>query len=89
MLGLFLFCLSFTLLCLLIRFPTRQRATPCWVKIVTETPHCTYYFGPFNSAREAKQTEPGYVEDLEQEGAKGIDVFISHCQPEALTFCEE
>lgn len=89
MLGIILFCILFTLLCLLTRLPTRQTAASWWVKIVTETPRCTYYFGPFNSAREAKQTKPGYVEDLEQEGAKGIGVFISQYQPETLTICKE
>jgi hypothetical protein len=89
MLGVFLFFVFFTFLCLLTRFPRRQTPTDWWVEIVTKTPHCTYYFGPFDSAREADLTQPGYVEDLEQEGAKGISVRISQCQPEILTICEE
>lgn len=89
MLGVFLFCLFFAVLCLFIRFPRRQTATDWWVKIVTETPHCTYYFGPFDSAREAKLNQGGYIEDLEQEGAKGIAVLVSQCQPETLTICDE
>lgn len=89
MLGVFLFGLFFTVCCLLIRLPMRQTADPWWVKIVTKMPHCTYYFGPFDSAREARQTEPGYVEDLEQEGAKGISVLIMQCQPETFTNCED
>ena len=89
MLGVFLFCLFFAVLCLLIRFHRRQTATAWWVKIVTETPHCTYYFGPFDSATEAKLNQSGYIEDLEQEGAKGIAVLVSQCQPETLTICDE
>lgn len=89
MLGVFLFCLFFGFLCLLIRFPMRPTAIPWWVKIVTETPQCIYYFGPFDSAREAKLTQSGYVEDLEQEGARGIAVLVSQYQPENLTICEE
>ena len=67
----------------------RPTAQSWWVKIVTEIPHCTYYFGPFDSAREANHNQTGYIEDLEQEGAKGIAVLISQCQPQTLTICEE
>lgn len=31
---------------------------------------CDYYFGPFASKNEALHSQPGYVEDLEQEGSK-------------------
>mgnify|MGYP005841336965 CR=1 FL=1 len=89
MVGVFLFVLFFTLLCLLIAFPTHEATTPWWVKIVTQTPYCTYYFGPFDSIQEAKQTQSGYVEDLTQEGAKGITVLLSREQPATLTICEE
>lgn len=89
MLGVFLFLVFFTFLCILLALPQRQTAQAWWVKIVTEKPHCTYYFGPFDSAREADLNQPGYVEDLQQEGATGIVVLISQCQPEYLTFCEE
>lgn len=60
-----------------------------WVKIVTETPDCTYYFGPFDSSSEAKQNQSGYLEDLEQEGAQGIEVAILQDQPETLTIYDE
>jgi hypothetical protein len=89
MLGFLLFCLLFAFLCLLFQFPKRQPKGDWWVKIDTETPQCTYYFGPFDSITEAKQTQPGYVEDLEQEGAKGITVLISQFKPQTLTICEE
>ncbi|MGG6265503.1 DUF1816 domain-containing protein [Leptolyngbya sp. AN03gr2] len=36
-----------------------------WVEIITAQPSCIYYFGPFQSASEAKATHPGYVEDLQ------------------------
>lgn len=60
-----------------------------WVKIVTETPRCTYFFGPFDSAGEAKQYQSGYVEDLEEEGASGIAVLVLQDRPETLTIYEE
>lgn len=60
-----------------------------WVEIVTHSPHCTYYFGPFLSSKEAEAAKAGYVEDLEQEGATGIDVQIKRCKPENLTISDE
>jgi hypothetical protein len=60
-----------------------------WVKIVTETPHCTYFFGPFESSSEAKQNQSGYLEDLEQEGSQGIEVAILQDRPETLTIYDE
>lgn len=56
-----------------------------WIHIVTAKPDCTYYFGPFMSAKEAEMARSGYVEDLEAEAAEGIAVHISQCQPKELT----
>lgn len=63
--------------------------TAWWAKITTNNPRCTYYFGPFQTHDEAKQAYPGYIEDLDGEGAQGIVVVIERCQPEVLTICEE
>lgn len=60
-----------------------------WVEIVTEAPNCTYYFGPYVSAGEADADKPGFVEDLEQEGARGIKVTIKRCKPDQLTVFDE
>jgi hypothetical protein len=62
-----------------------------WIKIDTSTPPCTYYFGPFDSKKEAKIHQSGYVEDLIQENAQGIVVKTKWCLrlPESLTICEE
>ncbi|HEY9730181.1 MAG TPA: DUF1816 domain-containing protein [Chroococcales cyanobacterium] len=89
MLGAFLFFIVFAFLCLLIRVPRSQHATPWWVEIATEAPPCTYYFGPFNSVGEAQLNQRGYIEDLQQEGAKGIAVRLEQGQPKILTICEE
>jgi hypothetical protein len=59
-----------------------------WVEVVTETPKCTYYFGPFLTAKEAQVAQAGYIEDLEYEGAKGIRVEIKRCKPKELTIEE-
>jgi Domain of unknown function (DUF1816) len=60
-----------------------------WVKVVTDSPRCTYYFGPFMSAEEAKTAQVGYLEDLEHEGAQGISVEIGRFKPNDLTVYEE
>ncbi len=59
---------------------------PWWVKITTAEPVCTYYFGPFSSEAEANKSKPGYVEDLEGEGAQNIQVsFQQSSEPKELT----
>jgi hypothetical protein len=60
-----------------------------WVEIVTESPSCIYYFGPYVSAHEAKIAHTGFVADLEQEGARGIKVEIKRCKPDQLTRFDE
>lgn len=56
-----------------------------WVEINTLVPLCTYYFGPFDSQEEAKDSRSGYVDDLYQEGARNIVALIKQCDPENLT----
>ena len=60
-----------------------------WVEIVTQSPRCNYYFGPFLSSQEAEAAKAGYVEDLEQEGAQGITVHVKRCKPDNLTISDE
>lgn len=60
-----------------------------WVEVKTETPACTYYFGPFLSANAAAKAKPGYVEDLEQEGAQGIKVGLKRFKPAKLTVADD
>ncbi|MEB3338812.1 MAG: DUF1816 domain-containing protein [Leptolyngbyaceae bacterium] len=60
-----------------------------WVEITTAKPDCKYYFGPFSSAKEAKSAQPGYVEDLQQEGAQGIEMNVKRCKPERITISNE
>ncbi len=56
-----------------------------WLEIVTDRPPCTYYFGPFLSAKEAEVACSGFLDDLKQEGVEGIAFEIKQCQPLALT----
>lgn len=57
-----------------------------WIKITTAEPNCIYYFGPFDSEKEALQARLGYIEDLEQEGAQRISTTLQQSsEPEELT----
>ena len=56
-----------------------------WVKITTDLPNCTYYFGPFATMNEADTHQLGYIEDLESEFATGIHASIERCHPAHLT----
>ena len=60
---------------------------PWWVKVRTQAPDCTYYFGPFESKGEAKLLQAGYLEDLNQEGAQNIKLAVEKAQPKNLTSC--
>lgn len=60
-----------------------------WIEIVTANPSCTYYFGPFLSAKEAEAQKDGYMEDLEEECAQGIKFEILRCKPGQLTVEDE
>lgn len=60
-----------------------------WVEIATQSPRCTYYFGPFLSVKEANAAKVGYVEDLEHEGAQEITVNVKRCKPTALTIADD
>ncbi|MFB2835591.1 DUF1816 domain-containing protein [Floridanema evergladense] len=56
-----------------------------WLEIVTKKPNCIYYFGPFDTLREAELEKGGYVEDLRQEQAEIIDTRIKFFNPLELT----
>jgi hypothetical protein len=60
-----------------------------WIEIKTDAPECLYYFGPFIHVGEAQKHLPGYLEDLEQEGASNIKFAIVQCKPKKLTVFEE
>ncbi|MDJ0903818.1 MAG: DUF1816 domain-containing protein [Xenococcus sp. MO_188.B8] len=65
--------------------PADLEARHWWVEIQTDNPGCTYYFGPFETAEEARASQDGYLEDLRQERARIITVEIKQCQPQELT----
>ena len=60
-----------------------------WIKIDTQIPVCTYYFGPFESMTEAESNQVDYLQDLQAEGAEGISYVIEKCSPKQLTITED
>lgn len=60
-----------------------------WIELKTESPKCTYYFGPFVSKRGAEKHQSGYIEDLEGEGATIVFLEIKRCKPTILTDYDE
>ena len=55
-----------------------------WIEILTDNPNYIYYFGPFDSYWEAEWHKSGYIEDLEAEKARIVNVEIEKCQPRQL-----
>jgi hypothetical protein len=60
-----------------------------WIEIISDSPRCTYYFGPFVNESEAEAAKVGYIEDLEAEGSKGLAVMVKRCKPEILTVYDD
>ncbi|MBE7383885.1 MAG: DUF1816 domain-containing protein [Leptolyngbya sp. SIO1E4] len=69
--------------------PVRSNGFAWWIEVRTTIPICAYYFGPFESERDAQSNQHPYVEDLVQEKAKGITVEIIRCEPKELTIAPE
>jgi hypothetical protein len=63
----------------------RQLEKSWWVRIKTENPEYTYYFGPFESLKVAREKQPGFVEDLQAERAEVSQASIEWCNPPQLT----
>jgi hypothetical protein len=60
-----------------------------WIEIITDSPRCTYYFGPFASQSEAEVAKIGFIEDLEAEGSKCLAVTMKRSKPENLTVYDD
>jgi Domain of unknown function (DUF1816) len=56
-----------------------------WIEVSTDHPCCTYFFGPFATAKNAKLAQFGYLEDLAQEGSQINSVEVRQCHPRLLT----
>jgi hypothetical protein len=63
----------------------RQMEKSWWVQVKTENPKYTYYFGPFESLKVARDKQPGFVEDLQAEQAEVSHAGVEWCNPPALT----
>lgn len=71
----------------LINLFENQKNLQWWIEIKTTTPQCIYYFGPFDSYKEAQLDLPGYIEDLTEEQPTSLIYSIKKCQPTKLTTC--
>lgn len=61
-----------------------------WVKVTTDSPTCTYYFGPFTTEAEAEAAKAGYCEDLRGEFAQNIQASCERRRrPSELTITED
>lgn len=60
-----------------------------WVEITTESPRCTYYFGPFAASQAAETAKAGYIEDLQGEAAQEIRAAVKRCKPTKLTIFDD
>ncbi|MEB3277636.1 MAG: DUF1816 domain-containing protein [Lyngbya sp.] len=61
----------------------------CWIEVITQSPKCIYYFGPFASGSDAQRSVEGYLEDLRAEKAKIMGLEIRRGIPRNLTILEE
>lgn len=67
----------------------KQYRYPWWVEVKTISPACVYYFGPFETIKQARLNQGGYIEDLVEEKAFGITVELKQCLPDNLTVFAE
>lgn len=56
-----------------------------WIRVVTQRPNYTYYFGPFLDRVTAENKQMGFIEDLTSEDAVIDQVSVLLCEPSAVT----
>lgn len=66
-------------------FSDNQLSKAWWVRVKTENPEYTYYFGPFENRAIANQKLPGFVQDLQDESAHVSSSSVEWCNPPQLT----
>lgn len=87
MTGLLIFSIYAAALGIVLHYLHQPYHRHWWLKITTAGPRCVYYFGPFQSQREANAQVAGYRSDLEAEQAKVVQVKLDQQHPPAqLTF---
>lgn len=89
MVGILLFAFYLIVACLFVYSLQRHRSSQWWLEVATESPVCTYYFGPFDSSLEAESSQSDYLRDLAAEGATIISIKVEQCQPPQLTIFAE
>jgi Domain of unknown function (DUF1816) len=67
------------------KYLDQQRNLGWWIEIFTAHPACIYYFGVFEHAHLAEAALPEFINDLLDEGAKGLVSRIDYHSPIDLT----
>lgn len=88
MVGILLFLFYLLIGCLFVYSLRQPSSLQWWLKVATESPICTYYFGPFDSVQEAELSQSDYLRDLTEEGAKITSIKVEQGQPSQLTIFE-
>ena len=89
MIGILLFLFYLVVACLFVYSLQQHRSSEWWLEVATESPVCTYYFGPFDSVLEAESSQSDYLRDLSEEGATVVSIKVEQCQPSQLTIFGE
>ncbi|MEM6838510.1 MAG: DUF1816 domain-containing protein [Cyanobacteria bacterium P01_C01_bin.120] len=66
-------------------FSSQSSSKAWWVRIKTEQPDYTYYFGPYETRKGAEINQSGFVEDLQSEGAIISATNVMRCNPSKVT----
>jgi hypothetical protein len=56
-----------------------------WIEVFTAHPACIYYFGVFENSKTAEAALPGFIDDLLDEGARGLVSRIDFHTPSEFT----
>jgi carboxylesterase type B len=90
MLGIALFSFYLIVACLIVYWLRMPHSQKWWIKIITQSPACTYYFGPFDSRQEAQVNQNDYLQDLQAEAAQVTSTqILQQSPPQQLTVCED
>jgi hypothetical protein len=67
------------------KYSDQQRDLGWWIEVFTAHPACIYYFGVFENPNHAEAALPGFMDDLLDEGARGLVARIDFHTPLELT----
>ena len=56
-----------------------------WIKVLTNNTCNMYYFGDFESYKEAEQIKNTYIQDLEEKKVKKVNILIELNEPKKIS----